>query len=133
MKAQGIMKKKYDRKSGLNYGDIIELIPDRKVEEAVKDAVKGISKEGEAVCWAENIEVGSDLHFNSQGEKFFSKYNNNYYKASGKVVIRTLNAKTDKLRPAKTYKFKIEFCDCLDTINQPDLKVKEFSIDEVKR
>lgn len=128
MKAAGIVTQKYDKKKGLYKGDVIELSPERKVIAAVKDAVKEQSKDGETVCWAEEVTVDEEPHTSSAGEKFFGKYNNQNYNATGKVVIRTLDVKKDKLTPVKNFKFKIQFCDCLDEINQPDLKVDTFTL-----
>ena len=129
MKAQGIVKSKFDKKRGLNYGDIIELEPKAKCIAAVKDAVAASSEKGETVCYAEDVTIDDkDLRFAPQGDQFFGKYNNNSYNVKGTVVIRTLDAKRDVLKTKKEHKFELVFCDCLDEINQPDLKVSTFKL-----
>lgn len=127
MKAKGIVMQKHDKKRNLYRGDVIELSTEEKAVEAVKDAVKGESAPGETVCWAESIVIDS-VTANSKGEKFHGKYSNATYRASGKVVIRTLDAKRDKLKTSTERSFKLEFCDCLDPLNQPDLKVESFEL-----
>lgn len=127
MKVKGIVTQKYDKKRNLYKGDVIELDADAKAVEAVKDAVKLQSVDGETMCWAESVEAGA-LATTPKGDKFHNKYSNSTYRVSGKVVIRTLNLKNDKLQPAKEESFDIVFCDCLDALKQPDLKVEEFKI-----
>lgn len=128
MKVKGIVTQKYDKKRNLHRGDVIEFSADEKAILAVKDAVKQSSVLGETQVWAEGIVLDGNLTTSAKGEKFHKKYTNASYKTKGTVVIRTLNVKTNKLKPAVTHKFSIEFCDCLDELNQPELKVDSFEL-----
>ena len=129
MKAKGLVNVKYDKKRNLVRGDVIELDNPSKILAAVKDAVgQKLSVDGECQCWPDEITIDENFSVTSKGEMFFGKYNNNHYKATGKVGIRTLNVKTDKLKPVKEHTYDIEFCDHLDALNQPDLKVISFNL-----
>jgi len=129
MKVAGIVTAKYDKARGLVKGDVIELAVGDKIIEAVKEAVAQSSKSGKTQAWAENVLVTpTSVHSNQKGDKFHGKYSHNHYKASGEVVIRTMDVERDKLLAAKKSKFEISFCDCLDEINQPDIKIDEFKI-----
>ena len=128
MKVKGIVTQKYDKSRNLHRGDVIELTPEEKAVEAVKSAVSEMSVPGETMCWSEGTDIPGPVSLNANGEKFHGKYTNGTYRVSGKVVIRTLDVKTDRLKPIKESDFDLVFCDCLDALNQPDLKVESFNI-----
>ena len=128
MKVKGVVTQKYDKKRKLHRGDVIELSAEEKVVAVVKDAVAGMSEEGKTVCWAEGVTPDATPTVINAGDKFHGKYSNAKYKATGKVVIRTLNVKTDRVKPVKESSFSVDFCDCLDSLNQPELKVENFEI-----
>lgn len=111
---------------GKRRGDPIEYTPEEKVPLAVQDGVKALN-DSDHIFYAEDIVVDKHSHM-ARKASVTHKYANNAYMAEGKVTYRKLNSKKDKLYPAMTRKFKIQFEDCLDSIGVPDLKVVKFEL-----
>jgi hypothetical protein len=130
MKIKGTITKGKDR------GRPIEFSPEEKFSLAVKDAVKGKAPKDE-VWWAEDIEVPKK-HWVAKKAPDAKRslkdpnFANNGYSGSGTCFVRRHELKTDKLRPRKKVKFKLEFCDCLDDLGLPDLKIEKFKLDDVR-
>ena len=123
MKIKGVYKDKKRK------GEPIEYEPAEKVPLAVMDGLIKEAPKGE-VWYAEGGPKAISLdetkfQFTPRELKSKKKFANNAYKAEGKVKLRVLDKK-DKLRPVKEKTFKIEFCDCLDSWGQPELKITKF-------
>ena len=125
MKVKGIVN------SGSKKGSVIELSPDEKVLEAVKEGVTG-TNDLENIHWVEGKIRKLELNTISAGQPLRGLFVNNYYEASGEVSITRSNAVKDKKFPRKPYSFVVVFQDVLDSWGQPDLKIEKFELTKVE-
>lgn len=127
MKIKGIHRKP-NRKTGKRAGDVIEYSPEEKIPLAVKEAVINQAPEG---CQWLPCDIAVDkFNFIPLKNKAIEdkRFTSNAYSANGKVYIKTLVHKSDKLFPKKEHSFSIKFEDALDYLGQPDLEVTEFNL-----
>jgi threonine dehydrogenase-like Zn-dependent dehydrogenase len=111
-------------------GDIIELSPQEKVPHAVGDGLRALAPKG-TVYIVGRVQADAPLVYpkSTPLHQIVKKtFANNVYTAKGTVSYQKHTLSPDKIFPANTSKFMIEFEDVLDGIGQPDLKVKSFKL-----
>lgn len=128
MKVKGIVRKD-DPKRKLKVGDVIELSTSEKGKIAVEEAIKEMNstKEKNFYMTGSISEVNCQI-LGKKGDLFHGKYSNNSYKVDAKVDIRVLDKEKERLKKTMSKKITVHFSDCLDSINQPDLKVDKTSL-----
>ena len=113
---------------GVKKGDPIELSPEEKAMEAVKENVsKGTDKDHMYYCEGVTIDK---VDTQSLGvRKDDKKFAHNAYRANGKVVIRRYKPSSDALFPKETKNFVVSFRDKLDNMGMPDIEVTEMTLE----
>lgn len=112
-------------KSGKNKGDPIELTPVEKVPLAVK--IGAASHDPDFAISVMDIKIGATRHY-QKGDPLKKKFQHNNYVSEGEGTFAFRRKTTDTLLEPKRRKFKVEFCDCLDSYGMPDLKVEKFEL-----
>lgn len=116
-------------KLGKRYGDPIEFTPEEKVPLAVIDAMKALAPKGELRIVNSPLDVTLDpgaFQYAPMSLEKKSGFASNSYQAKGKVKFHRMVIEGDRLFPAQTKSFNIQFEDSLDEWGQPDLSVKSF-------
>lgn len=109
-------------------GDPIELNPEEKAIEAVKETISTKAPEG-TMCYCEKVSV-EGVNVTSLGiRKDDKKFANNAYSAKGKTVIRRYKPDSDTLSPAETKSFTVSFRDKLDNMGMPDIEVTDMQLE----
>lgn len=122
-KKEGFMKIKAVKK-----GDPIELSPEEKAMEAVKERVTQ-SADKDHMYYCESVVVDK-VDTQSLGvRKDDKKFAHNAYRAQGKTVIRRYKPSSDALFPKETKNFTVSFRDKLDNTGMPDIEVTEMTLE----
>jgi hypothetical protein len=125
-------KKGIPKGSGRRVGDPIEHSHEDKVKIAVKDSLSSEAPEGEVWFVAgdmKGVVIDKFKHMpNSVATKYGRGYDNNTYTAKGSVSYKRQNDVTNKLYPAVTKKFSIQFKDSTDSMGIPCLKTESFEL-----
>lgn len=121
MKVAGI------NRDGRNKGEIIELTPQAKAVEAVKDAIVQRPLDPECMNWLSDIKI-DDVRSFKKGDALKDKWSNNDYHVRGSATCHLRHMATDTIRNPRKIQFELEFSDALDGMGQPDVEIKEFTI-----
>jgi hypothetical protein len=111
--------------SGKSKGEVIELSPMEKVPLAVKMAAADYDPDFSISVT--DIKLGATRH-TPKGDPLKRKFQNNNYVSEGDGLFYFRRRVGDVLLEPKRKKFKIEFCDCLDSYGMPELKVAKFTL-----
>jgi hypothetical protein len=122
MKIAGVAGAKHPT---LKKGDIIELSPERKLEEQAKQEVISRSETGYQYLPTKSVVSGNVQIIKGRQTK---KPEPSQYIGTVKVSYRRLRLADDRLFPEQTTLVKLHITDSKDELGLPDFKTKSFSI-----
>jgi len=132
IRIKGTHRSKKGIPKGRRIGDPIEFTHEEKVKIAVKDALSAQAPEGEVWFVAgdmKGVEISTMKAVpNAVPTKYDKGYDNNTYIAKGKVAYKRQDDVKNKLYPAVTKRFNIQFKDSRDNMGIPCLKLESFEL-----
>src|SRR5512135_241000 len=110
--------------NGKRKGDPMEFTPKEKAPLAVKDAFLAIKVPGKSMIF--KSATCDEIQIFPKAVPTKKPFSNNSYSAKGSFTYQELEHQGDRLYPAQTMKYDIDFEDVIDNLGMPDLKVTRF-------
>jgi hypothetical protein len=118
IKAKGV-------KGGTNRGDLIEMSPAEKTQEAIGVAANSHPEFEGCLVWVSDFKLGN-LDKYALGDPLKQRYSNYEYKADGEATFNRRRVANDTILQPVRRKFQIVFKDIVDDNGLPELDVSSF-------